>query len=145
VKVETHTLCKHCQGATRFDQGQAFVEFAVAISLLLLVAMSITYLATAIFAYDFVCYSARDATRFAAVHGAASPKPASSDDIRDLVRSKAVGLDPTQLTVATTWNPDNQPNSNVAVQVQYSFTLQIPFVPPLPFNLSSRSQLVISQ
>jgi len=130
---------------TRWSEGQSAVEFAITISGILLLGLAITNFAMAISAYNFVCYGARDATRYAAVRGATSPTPASSSDVRAFVVSEAAGIDTSKLTVATTWSPDNQPNSTVAVQVQYNFQFQIPFVALSPVNLSSNSQLVISQ
>jgi Flp pilus assembly protein TadG len=129
----------------RWTKGQSVVEFAITISGVLLLGLAITNFAMAISAYNFVCYGARDATRYAAVRGATSPTPASSSDVRAFVVSEAAGIDPSHLTVATTWSPDNQPNSTVAVRVQYNFQFQIPFVTLPPANLSSNSQLVISQ
>ena len=127
------------------SEGQSVVEFAITISGVLLLGLAITNFAMAISAYNFVCYGARDATRYAAVRGATSPTPASSGDVRAFVVSEAAGIDTSQLTVATTWSPDNQPNSTVGVRVQYNFQFQIPFVALSPVNLSSNSQLVISQ
>jgi Flp pilus assembly protein TadG len=127
------------------NKGQTFVEFAIAIPGLLLIAIGIANFALAISAYSFVCYGARDGTRFAAVRGAASPKPASADDVRNFVKSEASGLDLSQLTVATTWSPDNKQESRVAVQVQYTFQFLVPFVQLPQVNLRSTSQMVISQ
>ena len=129
----------------RSSAGQSAVEFAIAISGVLLLGLAIANFAIAISAYNFVCYGARDATRYAAVRGATSPTPASSSDVRAFVVSEAAGMDPSQLTVSTTWSPDNQPNSTVAVQVGYNFQFQIPFVALPAVNLNSNSQLVISQ
>jgi Flp pilus assembly protein TadG len=129
----------------RWCEGQSVVEFAITISGVLLLGLAITNFAMAISAYSFVCYGARDATRYAAVRGATSPTPASSSDVRAFVVAEAAGIDTSRLTVATTWSPDNQPNSTVAVRVQYNFQFQIPFVALSPVNLSSNSQFVISQ
>jgi len=130
---------------TRWPQGQAFVEFAIAIPGLMLLALAITNFAMAISAYNFVCYGARDATRYAAVRGATSLSPASTSDVSAFVTSEAAGLNTNLLTVTTTWTPDDQPNSTVAVRVQYSFQFIVPFVQLSAVNLSSTSQMVISQ
>jgi Flp pilus assembly protein TadG len=109
------------------------------------VALAIVNFAIAMFAYSFVCYGAREGTRYAAVRGATSPKPVSSDDVKNFVIAEAGGLDVSNITVATTWSPDNQPNSRVAVQVHYSFNFLVPFVQLPAADLSSSSQLTISQ
>ncbi len=129
----------------RWSEGQSAVEFAITIAGLLVLVLAITNFAMVISAYTFVCYSARDGTRYAAVRGATSPTPASASDISAFVLSEAAGLNPSQLSVQTTWTPDNQPNSSVAVQVQYNFQFQIPFVTLSPVTLSSNSKFVISQ
>jgi Flp pilus assembly protein TadG len=133
------------QRLTLSSEGQTFVEFAMAIPLVLVLAIGIANFAIAIFAYSFVCYGARDASRYAAVRGATSPKPASSSDVTNFVLSEATGIDAGNLTVATTWSPDNQPNSIVSVKVQYNCNFQVPFVTLSPVTLSSSSQLAISQ
>ena len=130
---------------SRRSKGQAAVEFAMSISGLLLLLLAITNFAMAVYAYNFVCYGARDATRYAAVRGSASPTPVSSSDVSAYVLSEASGLDPSRLTVSTTWSPNNQPDSTVAVQVNYNFQFMVPFVQLAAVNLSSTSQLVISQ
>ena len=130
---------------TRWSNGQAYVEFAMAISGLLVLVLAITNFAMAIFAYNFVCYGARDGTRYAAVRGATSQSPVSSSDVRAYVISEAAGINTDQLTVATTWSPNNQPNSTVAVSVGYNFQFMVPFVALSPVTLSSNSQMVISQ
>lgn len=129
----------------RYRNGQSSVEFAMTISGMLILLLAIVNFAMAVYAYSFVCYGARDATRYAAVHGATSPSPVSSSDVSNFVLSEAGGLDPGRLTVATTWSPDNQPDSTVAVQVQYNFQFMIPLAQLASVNLTSTSQLVISQ
>jgi Flp pilus assembly protein TadG len=137
--------CLKHKTLARSSAGQSAVEFAITISGVLLLGLAIANFAIAISAYNFVCYGARDATRYAAVRGATSPTPASSSDVRAFVVSEAAGIDPSQLTVVTTWSPNNQPDSTVAVQVGYNFQFQVPFVALPPVSLSSNSQLVISQ
>jgi Flp pilus assembly protein TadG len=141
---ERQKNCK-CRSISRRSKGQAAVEFAMSVSGLLLLILAITNFAMAVYAYNFVCYGARDATRYAAVRGSASPTPVSSSDVTAFVDSEATGLDPSRLTVSTTWSPNNQPSSTVAVQVNYNFQFMVPFVQLAAVNLSSTSQLVISQ
>ncbi len=127
----------------KLSRGQAGVEFATTALVTLTVMFGIFVSAMSIYAYNFVSDSARDAVRYAIVHGSNSLTPATSSDIEQVVLNMAYGLDQNDISVATTWTPDNNPGSIVAVQVTYSFT---PFYPlsSIALPLSSYAQMVIS-
>jgi Flp pilus assembly protein TadG len=72
--------------------------------------------AMTVYTYSFLSNAARDAVRYAIVHGSKSTSPASVDDIQTYVRDKARGINPSALMVQTNWNPDNSPGSTVNVQ-----------------------------
>ena len=124
-------------------RGQALAEFAIGTFAFLLVLFATMDMSRALYAYNFVSEAARDATRYAAVHGKSSKQPASTSTIQTLVSNEALSLDPTALTVTTIWTPDNSPGNTVKVQVSYTFK---PIFPLLPSNIavSSTSQMVIS-
>ncbi len=126
-------------------QGQSTIEFAFTLPLLLLVTIGIFWSSQLLEAYDFVSYAAQAAARYAIVRGATSAQPATADDISGMVASMAAGLNPKQLTVTTTWIPNNQPGSTVEVQVQYAFQLGMPFMPSATIPLSATSEMVIFQ
>ena len=119
------------------------VEFAIVASVFWLLLFAIMECSYAIFAYSYVSYSAREASRFAAVHGGGSRQPATADSVRQFVLGQTQGLDTNQLTVNTTWAPDNQAGSVVKVQVQYNLKLSIPFMPASTLPLTSTSKMVI--
>jgi Flp pilus assembly protein TadG len=96
-----------------------------------------------IWAYNLVSHAAREATRYAMVHGRNSTHPATGDDIRSVVTSQAVGLAPASLNVNTSWIPDNKPGSAVKVAVTYTFTAMTGLVGSGTFG--STSQVIISQ
>ena len=100
-------------------------------------------------AYNFVTYAARDAARYAMVHGATSPSPASSDDIKKFVIAEAQGIDtsPLKLTVTTTWTPPNNknPGSVVNVTVAYNFAPFTRIASNVTWSVRSTSKMVISQ
>ncbi len=129
----------------RFALGQSTAEFALVLPLLLLVVIGLFWLSQLLEAYDFVSYAAQAATRYAIVRGATSPQPATTNDIAGVVTNMAAGLNPKQLTVTTTWTPNNQPGSTVEVQVQYAFQLPLPLMPSSAISLSASSEMVISQ
>src|SRR5580704_5360589 len=114
-----------CSNLKRYiSTGQAATELAIGVVGLLTLLFVITDFGRAVYAYNFISYSAREATRYAAVHGSTSPSPVSSaneDPVKNVVVNEAKGLDSTALTVTPTWSPDNKPGSIVKVQVQYNF------------------------
>ena len=125
-------------------KGQTYVEFALCAVVVLILTFGVVNFSLVVYAYNFVSYAAREGTRFAAVHGSSNPSPAHSADITNLISAEAYGLNGGNLKVSTTWNPNNQPGSVVAVQVQYTFNFMIPFVTLPPVNLTSSSQMMIS-
>ena len=128
----------------RHMKGQTYVEFAFSAVAFLTLIFLLVNVSTALYAFNFVAYAAREGTRFAAVHGRSNPSPAGATDITSLIDTEAYGLNPRKLKVTTTWSPDNQPGSTVAVQVRYTFTFMVPFVALPPVNLTSNSQMMIS-
>jgi Flp pilus assembly protein TadG len=96
-----------------------------------------------VWAYNLVSHAAREATRYAMVHGRNSSRPATAADITSVVTSQAVGLDPASLQVNASWIPDNKPGSSVKVAVQYTFSSATNFVGSGTFG--STSQVIISQ
>ena len=95
-------------------------------------------------AWNSVSYAAREATRYAIVHGSSSGNSATTTDLTNIAKNSSVGLDPTKMTVTATWSPDHGPGSLVTVQVQYDFQSIAPYVPSLP-SMGSTSKMVISQ
>ena len=127
------------------SRGQTMVEFAMVASVFLLLLMGIVQMGRAVYSYNFVSYAARDATRYAIVHGSKSLTPAATSDVQNFVVKEAHGFDTSQFTVTTTWSPNNNPGSFVNVVVKYNFSLSIPFFGKVNLPLTSTSQMVISQ
>ncbi len=126
-------------------EGQTMTEFALVIPVFLVVVFAMMYFAEAVYAYSYVSYAAREATRYAAVRGSASLTPATASAVQNFVYGETAALDTKLLTVATSWTPDNNPGSVVKVQVQYNFPLSVPFLTSTTLTLASASQMVISQ
>lgn len=127
-----------------WSSGQTLAEFPMAAVTAVIFIMGIVAAGVAVYSYTFVCQAARDAVRYASVNGASSAQPVDAGDVKDYVVSEAKGLDTNQLSVSTTWSPDNKPGSVVSVSMTYKFE---PFYPmtgaALP--LTSSSQMVISR
>jgi Flp pilus assembly protein TadG len=127
----------------RWLRGQTFAEFMMVVLPTIGLIFGIVSFAMTVYTYSFLSNAARDAVRYAIVHGSKSTSPATSDVIQTFVRNEAQGLKASAISVSTSWNPDNRPGSTVNVQVSYSYQ------PFYPFNsvtlpLSSSAQMVIS-
>ena len=126
------------------EKGQAIVEFAVAAAAIMLLLFPVIQLGEAVFAYNCVAHAAREASRYAAVHGWDSNQPAATSDITSVVQGQTVALDPNKLQVTASWSPNNKAGSVVQVQVQYQFPLSLPFMSNQTLTLSSTSKMVMS-
>lgn len=144
------------------DNGSSVVETALAAMILLMLVFGIIETSMALYAYHFTSEAAREATRYAMVRGSScnssnSACPAKASDIETFVRSQLYpGINPSAITVTTTWpttgascTPSSSPCNNagnlVAVTVQYEFLWSVPFVPSRTLEMSSSSEMVISQ
>ena len=86
--------------------GQAVAEFALVITPCLTLFFGIINFALALYCYDFVCYSAQQAARYATVHGSTATTVVTADNVQSYVNALVVGvLDTSSLTVHTTWRP----------------------------------------
>ncbi|MGH7984789.1 MAG: TadE/TadG family type IV pilus assembly protein [Candidatus Binataceae bacterium] len=143
----------HAQGgAGALARAQSSAEFALVAVVFLILVFGTIDLSRALYAYDFVCYAARNAIRFASLNGSGSPNPAVTSDIQNLVMGLANGLSATaqcpatavsDLCATTTWTPDNNPGSTVTIRVDYVFGPLAPFLPAGALTLSSTAQLVV--
>jgi len=148
----------------RDNAGSALVEFALSAVLLVMVLFGIIECCFALYINNYVSDAARNAARYAVVRGSGcSGMPdcgITSAGIQTYLRSTAYpGITPGNLTATATWlslnpgppatwtvcaNQCNAPENSVRVQVNYAFTLAIPFWRSKSITLSSTSQMVIS-
>jgi Flp pilus assembly protein TadG len=136
---------------TRNDRGQALVEFALVLPLILLASLGLTDATRAVWQYNELALAAREGTRYAIVHGAGSLAPAgpAANDaaVQAEVLRFTVGMP--SVTVASAWTSGtNNRGDKVSVDVT------APFVPMLSryllngaFNVTLRggSELVIQR
>ncbi len=136
---------KKVRTSRKDDQGVSVLEFGLVVLVFYAFVFGVMDFGRALYSYHFVSHAAREATRYAIVHGSQSPDPASAADIAAYVKSIAPqGIDPSAVTVSTTWSPDNTPGSNVRVQVQDNFHFVMPLLIKTRMDFSSASQMVIS-
>lgn len=155
------------QGCRRFsgEEGQALVEFALISAAFFSLLLGIFEMSLGLYTYHYISEVAREATRYAVVRGSACVGMpdcnASAAQIQTFVKDLGYpGIDATDyMTVTTTWlspssgsNPTwttctscNTPGNMVQVTVNYALPLAIPFWGNKSINISSTSQMVISQ
>jgi Flp pilus assembly protein TadG len=140
------------------DQGQALVEMALMLPVLVLLLVGIFDLGRAVWLSNSLAMAVREGTRYGVVHGALSASPAgpgsatyTAPDVDTAIASSvqryATGIP--DLTVHASW-PDGNANRGSRVVVSASF----PFTPVLAqaflgsalrVTLQSSSTLVIEQ
>jgi Flp pilus assembly protein TadG len=139
--------------------------------ILLTMLFGILEMSLALYSYHYISEAAREGSRYAIVRGSTSCQNtpnltncgATAAQIQTYVMTLGFpGINSTQyMTVTTTWlnasatqpttwstctsGTCNAPGNAVKVTVYYAFPLKIPFLPATTLNMSSTSQMVISQ
>lgn len=157
----------HC---LRGDEGATIAETALALTIFLAMLIGVFQMMLALYTFHFVADAAREASRYAIVRGsdsctntpALSNCNATSDEIQSYIRSlNYPGVTSSKINITATWlsanvgypktwsacagTGCNAPGNQVKIVASYAFPLSVPFVPKTTFNLSSTSQMVISQ
>jgi Flp pilus assembly protein TadG len=139
------------------ESGSNLVEYAILFIAFMMLMFGITGFGHALYAYTFVSNVARDASRWAAVNGSTcnsdnscngagvmNTGPVDAAAITAYVTSRTpLGIDPAQITVTSTWIPDNKPGSTVEVQVQYNFNFIFPLIRTSALPLTSTSETMV--
>ena len=105
-------------------RGASMVEFALGFLLFMGLIFATFDLGGAMWSYSTVTHAAKQAVRFATIHGAQNPVIENGQNITDrrieeVAKAAAPGLDPSSIDVDVTWSPDNARGSNVIVKVAY--------------------------
>ena len=153
------------------EEGSSLVEIAIASAVVFALLFGVIQVAYAFYTYEYVSEASREAARYAIVRGSTSctntPNLANCNatgtQIQTYVQGLGYpGLSSSNLTVTTTWcaaspssgsmtwascsiSTANSPGNAVNVVVSYPFTLGIPFWKNATVNLSSTSQMTVSQ
>jgi len=107
------------------------LEFTLALLVLIPMLMGVFDLGRAVFASSVVAAAAQEAARYGIVHRS------DVNGMEAAARSRAVGLSPSQMTVAVSF-PDS---TRVEVAVSYTFTALTPLIGDL---LGEEGQLTLS-
>lgn len=146
-------------GPARDHRGQALVETALVLPLLLILIVGLFDVGRAIWLSNTLATAVREGSRYGVVHGALSGSPTGPGSasytppdtdtvITAHVRNYATGV-PDTLTVRSTW-PDGNANrgSRIVVSASFPFTpvlSQVFLGSGLSITLQSSSTLVIEQ
>lgn len=133
-RLATFRLCQ---------SGSALVDFAFAAPILILLTIGSFDLGRAVWLDVTLQHAAKEAVRFASLRGSESLSPASDDDIKAFVRSRAVGA-PSDMTIAVSWTPNNSSGSTVRIVLTYRYAsfLQA-WLPIEPFHLEGSASRIV--
>ena len=153
----------------RDEEGASIFEMALVSTIFFAMLIGSFQMLLALYAFHFVSEAAREGSRYAMVRGSTSctntPNlsncDATSDQIQTYVRGLTYpGIKSSNLTLTTTWSQAssgypttwsscagacNGPGNQVKVVAAYAYSLSVPFVPKASLNLTSTSEMVISQ
>lgn len=141
------------------ERGASLPETALVMGIVLALLFGIIDFGRTMYTYAFVAQLARQGARWAIVRGSQCTLldhcNASSDDVQTYVRSLSYGAtDPNGISAKATWSTatcppnsvaTNAPGCVVSVNVKYPFKFIAPFVSLATLNMTSTSQMVISQ
>jgi Flp pilus assembly protein TadG len=128
-------------------RGAIILESAIIYPVTFMLILGLVIGAMGVFRYQEVASLAREATRYAAVHGAmyqqvtGKPAATAADIYNNVIIPRAVALDPSQLTYSVKWSPDNKQGSTVSVTINYKWVPEA-YLPVA--NLSSTAQETIA-
>jgi Flp pilus assembly protein TadG len=126
-------------------KGQSTVELAVALLVFLPMVLGTMEFGRLVYTHTWTNYVCREATRWASVRGSASGSPVNSTQVTSFVRGMAIAINPNNVTVNTTWSPNNNPGSTVRVDVSYPTPGVFRWVFPAARTVRGISQMVIMQ
>ncbi|MFZ0744817.1 MAG: TadE family protein [Terracidiphilus sp.] len=120
------------------EDGQALVEFAISLSVMASFFFTFIEICLVFYTYSMISESAREGTRYAALHGATCVTAAqvsctaSTSSINQYVSSISwPNAGGGTMTPVTSFPDGNEnPGSRIEVTVNYAFPITLPFVPP---------------
>lgn len=154
------TSCGRNNGLAQGECGSSLIEFALTFTALMAFVFTLMELCIAFYTYGMISESAREATRYAIVHGSTCHTSVNASCAADApavsAYAKSVGLPNVgggTLNVTTTYLADgatvpdgsNVPGHRVHVDITYAFPIRLPFVPRKSLSLDSSSEMVILQ
>jgi Flp pilus assembly protein TadG len=128
-------------------RGAVVLESAIVYPVVFLLILGLIIGGLGVFRYQEVAWLAREATRYASVHGTqyakitGKPAATATDVYNNAIVPRVVCLNLSQLSYTVTWSPNNSPGSTVSVMVSYHWVPEA-FLPAM--NMSSTSSDVVA-
>jgi len=126
--------------------GQAVPEFAGVAAVFLLLLFAITEMGIVVYRYNSVSQAAREAARYAIVHGPTSVSPATNDQIEGIAEGIAPFLTSTNFTTPFfVTDPNDTKQTDAKISISYSYAQTIPFMPSAALTFTTTSQMLVSR
>jgi len=134
-------LAAFCRGR----DGASLVEFSLVAPFVVLLTLGIVDFGRIMWTSTTIEHVAREAARYAALHGAGAKVAATVASTQTYAADRASGLDPTDLQVGVTYaGGSNASGSSVTVAVTYDFNLMLAGILGFkPIQLDSQSTFII--
>ena len=128
----------------RDRRGTAVIEFAFVAPVLFALTIGTIDVGRLVWSASMLHHMAREATRYASVRGADSNNPVTDADIRTYVENRIIGMAANDVSVATTWTPNNSPGGTVLVELDYTYSFLLGKAVGLdPLVLQGESSMVV--
>ena len=125
----------------KIERGSAMVEFAIAGSAFSVILLGIIEFGFAAWQKNTVVSDARDGTRYAIVHGAASGRIATPESVTKYVKSRTT-LDTAAMSIYTSWaSADKKPGTEVTVSVAHTVPRRGPFIATHRDSVTSKMRI----
>ena len=130
--------------ARRNQRGNAFVEFALTFLLFVVFVVGAIEFGRGVWTFTTISHAARQGARYAMTRGGTNPTTA--DQVSDVVRNAAVGLNRAQVQVTTVWPTGVERGKVVQVQVSYPFGLVTGslLLPQSTIPIKASSQMILA-
>jgi Flp pilus assembly protein TadG len=142
-------------------QGATAVEFAIVGPIAFFFVIALIVGGIGIFRYQELASVAREASRWASVHGAqyqqdtGNPAATDVDVYNNVISPNAIDFDLSQLSYSVTWNTDNHPYHSIIVDNQWvpmrntvTVTLTYQWIPEMylgGYTLTSTSTVPVTE
>lgn len=110
LKMQSHTVsrsraCQGTLGCRGRRRGTVMLEFTLVFLVFFVVLLTLLEMARGMWTYVTIANAARQAGAYCMVRG--THNPATLADVQTVVDRWCMGLDASEVSVSTTWNPDD--------------------------------------
>jgi len=110
-------------------KGATMIEFSLVFLLLLFMMAGVFEVGRVIWTYNSLTHAAKQASRYAMVHGSKNPLGQNATTVETYAKEQAIGIPAAQISVSVVTDPDNTPGSEVSVTLTHELkTIMGPLV-----------------